>query len=344
VSEPLVTATPQGLYCAAGDFYIDPIEPVARAVITHAHGDHARPGSQAYLATAASLPILRHRLGAAASLAALEYGEAVQLGGARVSLHPAGHVLGSAQVRIEADTGGGREAWVVSGDYKRGADPTCAPFEVVPCDVFVTEATFAAPIYRWEPGEAVAGDVLAWWRDCAAEGSTALLFCYAFGKAQRLLAELGRLEAGGAALPNGPIYLHGAMVELVALYRAAGVAMPETAHLGDDVPRASYPGRLVLAPPSAYRSPWMRRFKAFETAFASGWMRVRGAQRQRGHDRGFVLSDHADWPELTRTAAETGARRILVMHGRADLLVRWLRERGQDAAELATAFTRGSEE
>ena len=343
MTEPLVVATPQGLYCAAGDFYIDPMEPVARAVITHAHGDHARSGSQSYLATQISLPILRHRLGAGTSLAGLAYGETVQLGRARVSLHPAGHVLGSAQVRIET-TGDEREVWVVSGDYKRGADPTCAPFEVVPCDVFVTEATFAAPIYRWDPGEVVASEMLAWWRACAAQETTALMFCYAFGKAQRLLAELARLAASGEELPRTPILLHGAMVELVALYREAGVEMPPTVHLSEEVPRASYPGQLVLAPPSAYRSPWMRRFRKFETAFASGWMRVRGAQRQRGHDRGFVLSDHADWPDLTRTCLETGARRIYVMHGRADLLVRWLRERGHDASELSTAFARGSED
>jgi putative mRNA 3-end processing factor len=331
-SQPLITLTPRGLYCTVGDFYIDPCQPVPRAVITHAHGDHAQIGSARYLSAAPGLGVLKYRLGPDANVEGVPYGEPRILGGARVSLHPAGHILGSSQIRVEVDG----EVWVISGDYKRGEDPTCAPFEVVPCHTFITEATFAAPIYRWEGGPAIARQILSWWRDRAVAGQTALLFCYALGKAQRLLAELARLPD----VPTEPVLLHGAMVALTHLYRDAGVTMLPTERFQDEA-RAPLAGRLVLAPPSAYRSPWMRRFKSFETGFASGWMRVRGAQRQRGHDRGFALSDHADWGELVRTVHETGAKHVLATHGRADLLVRHLKEQGVDAQILATGH--GSE-
>lgn len=330
IAQPLVSLRPEGLYCPAGNFFIDPWRPVERAVITHAHGDHARAGSKAYYAAAVGESILAIRIGRDAPIHGLAYGQQVEIGDARVSLHPAGHILGSSQVRIEVD---GR-VWVISGDYKRNEDPTCTPFEVVPCDVFITEATFAIPIYRWNSGADTAQEVRDWWRLCAAKGANPLLFCYALGKAQRILAELARL----GDLPPGKVLLHGSMLPLTDAYRDAGVVMPETEYLGEDVPKESLPGRLVLAPPSAYRSSWMRRFKSFETGFASGWVRVRGALRQRGHDRGFVLSDHADWPDLVRTVRETGAKHTFVTHGRSDLLVRWLNEHGHDASPLKTEF------
>ncbi|WP_377005893.1 ligase-associated DNA damage response exonuclease [Coralloluteibacterium thermophilus] len=334
---PLVEPRPEGLYCAAGDFHIDPWRPVPRAVITHGHGDHARAGSGEYHLAAPGLPILQWRLGDQA-YRPHAYGEAFSLGRARVSLHPAGHVLGSAQVRIEVD---GR-VWVASGDYKRDPDPTCAPFEVVPCETFITESTFGLPIYRWRPTPQVAAEILDWWRGCRARGETAVLFAYALGKAQRVLAELAALvpEAEHAA---HRVLLHGAMAQGVRIYREAGVRMLPTEPLSEQPEgrRArtdAFVGELVLAPPSAAGSAWMRRFRRASRGFASGWMRVRGNRRRRGYDRGFVISDHADWPSLLRTVEETGARRVLATHGDTDTLVRVLRGRGLDAHTLRTEY------
>jgi putative mRNA 3-end processing factor len=330
VTDDLVTATPNGLFCRAGDFYIDPWKPVDNAVITHAHGDHLRAGSARYFAAAAGGDIVRHRLPPGASVYDAAYGEPLQFGSARVSLHPAGHILGSAQVRVES---GGR-VWVVSGDYKRDSDPTCAPFEVLPCDVFISEATFALPAYRWAPTERVAGEILEWWRGNRERGVASVLFAYALGKSQRVLAELARLT-------DEPVYVHGAVGSIVDVYRAAGVAMLQTiAATASKSP--SYAGALVLAPPSAAGSPWMRRFGEHRSGFCSGWMRVRGDRRRRGYDRGFVLSDHADWPSLLRTFRETGARRVLLTHGYSDVMCRYLSEQGIDASALRTEY--GAEE
>lgn len=321
----LVVASPEGLYCPAGDFHIDPWQPVRRAVITHGHGDHAREGMGEYHCTEGTLPILRWRLGDVPCVVHA-HGEAFELGGARVSLHPAGHVLGSAQVRIEVD---GR-VWVASGDYKRQHDPTCAPFEVVPCDAFISEATFALPVYRWPDTLEVAREIAQWRNHCGQRGEAAVLFCYALGKAQRVLAEL-------AALDEPPAWLHGAIAAGVEVYRGAGVAMPQT-QLVSDAPREDFAGRLVLAPPSAAGTPWMRRFRRAQHGFASGWMRLRGNRRRRNFDRGFVISDHADWPALLRTIEQTGARRILATHGSSEALVRYLRERDVDAQALRTDY------
>lgn len=316
IDADLVVQRPEGLYCPAGDFHIDPWRPVPRAVITHGHGDHARVGMGEYHCVQESLPILRWRLGEQ-TYHAHDYGAGFTLGDARLSLHPAGHVLGSAQLRIEA----GGEVWVVSGDYKRQPDPTCAPFEVVPCDVFITEATFGLPIYRWPDTADVARDILAWRAECAAEGVAAVLFCYALGKAQRLLAELGLLD-------DTPAWLHGAIAAGVEVYREAGIAMLPTRPIDADARGTDYAGQLVLAPPSAAGSAWMRRFRRAQTGFASGWMQLRGNRRRRNVDRGFVVSDHADWPALLRTVHETGARRIIATHGDTDALVRLLNAQG----------------
>ena len=326
---PPIVSSPAGLYCPAGDFHIDPWRPVPRAVLTHAHADHARAGSARYVAATPGVPLLRARLGADAVIEARAYGESFQLGGATVSLHPAGHILGSAQVRVAVDG----EVWVVTGDYKRDPDPTCAPFEVVACDVLVTEATFALPVYRWPPAERVARDVLAWWDDCAWRGIPAVLCCYALGKAQRLLAELSRFT-------DRTVHLHGAMTPLVERYREAGVAMLPTVPVSESARGRAFAGELVLAPPSATGSPWMRRFAGASTGFASGWMQVRGQRRRRGHDRGFVLSDHADWPGLLATVRDSGARRVLAMHGDSEALVRHLRETGIDARPFGVGFVR----
>ncbi len=334
MDDDLITLRPAGLYCAAGDFYIDPWRPVDRAVITHAHADHARAGHGQVLATAISAGVLRSRLGAGLNLQGLAYGEAVLHNGVRISLHPAGHVLGSAQVRLEH---AGR-VWVASGDYYLSAhderNPTCLPFEPVRCDCFITESTFALPVYRWRPQAEVLADIEAWWRSNAAQGRPSLLLAYSFGKAQRVLAGV---DAG-----IGPIVAHGAVLPINAAYRAVGVPLPEVqalADLPDDRSRArALQGALVVAPPAVHASAWARRLGDFSDGFASGWMQLRGARRRQGMDRGFALSDHADWPGLQRAVAATGAQRVIVTHGQEAVLVRWLREQGLDAGSMDTPY------
>lgn len=324
--DDLIQLRREGLYCPAGDFHIDPWQPVARAVITHGHADHSRIGMGQYHCTRAGLPILQWRLGAQ-DYHAHDYGEPFQLGDARVSLHSAGHVLGSAQVRVEVDG----EVWVASGDYKRQHDPTCAPFEVVRCDTFITEATFGLPVYRWPHTADVARDIVEWRDECAANAEAAVLFCYALGKAQRVLAEL-------AGFTDEPALLHGAIATGVEVYRQSGIAMLETRPVSDAAKGAEFSGKLILAPPSAAGSAWMRRFRRAQTGFASGWMRIRGNRRRRNYDRGFVVSDHADWPDLMRTIRETGARRVIATHGNTDAIVRALNEEGIATGTFRTDF------
>ena len=327
---PLVTVTDNGLYCPPGDFHIDPWRPVDTAVITHAHGDHLRQGSKKYWLTEPGAAIARHRLGSDYAPDTLKYGEQMQLGATTISLHPAGHILGSAQLRIEHDG----QVWVVSGDYKRQPDPTCAAFEPQTCDVFISEATFALPIYQWQPTTQVVEEIFRWWRVNRDRGIASVLFCYALGKAQRVLAEL-------RAFTDEPVYLHGAVGTLTDVYRTEGVEMlPTLSATGDR--KTDYRGALIIAPPSAAGTPWMRRFGDHSSGFCSGWMRVRGNRRWRGYDRGFVLSDHVDWPGLIDTCKETGARKILLTHGYSDALARYLSEQGIDAGALKTAY--GDEE
>ena len=329
----LVVARPQGLYCPAGDFYIDPWRPVHRAVITHAHADHARAGHGQVLATAISEGVLRSRLGAGLALQGLAYGQTVRHNGVQISLHPAGHVLGSAQVRL-AHAG---QVWVASGDYYLSAEdernPTCEPFEPVRCDCFITESTFGLPIYRWAPQAQVFADINAWWRANAARGRPSLLLAYSFGKAQRLIA--------GVDASIGPILVHGAVTPLNQAYRAAGVPLPPTTTLGERPDPKALAGALVVAPPAVHGSAWARKLGDFSDAFASGWMQLRGARRRQGVDRGFVLSDHADWPGLQRAIRATGAERVIVTHGQEAVMVRWLTEQGLQAESFRTEY--GSE-
>jgi len=316
----VIVDSEQGLFCPDGRFHLDPVLPVERAVLTHAHGDHARAGSTTYLCTPQTAALLRRRL-AGAQVEPLPYGERRRIGDVTVSLHPAGHMLGSAQVRLE-----GREGvWVLSGDYKREPDPTCAPFEPLRCDVFVSEATYALPLFRWDDPAAVARDIAAWWD--ANRRKTSILFCYALGKAQRLLAEIVRIT-------DRPVWVHGMVEPFAEVYREQGVRLAQTRHVGDERGLA---GELGLAPITARGTPWMKRFRSFEQGFTSGILRIRGTRRRRGFDRGFVLSDHADWPGLLRTIRETGAQRVYAMHGHREALVRYLRESsGIDAAPLGT--------
>lgn len=322
---PVLSFTDRGLYCAAGDFFIDPWRPVARAVITHAHSDHARPGHGAYLCAPLTAPVLRLRLGAV-RIETLPFGGTRRIGGAMVSLHPAGHLPGSAQVRVEA----GGEVWVVSGDYKTEADALSEPFEPVRCHVFVTESTFGLPVFRWAPEAEVMAAINAWWQANAASRRACLLAAYALGKAQRILA---RLDPG-----IGPILTHGAVENVNEVLRGAGVPLPATVRVMPGTDPAAHPGALVLAPPSALGTPWARRFGPAAEAFASGWMRLRGVRRRRGLATGFVLSDHADWDGLNAAIAATGAERVFVTHGYTAPFRRWLEAQGYDAHVVATAF------
>lgn len=320
---PLLMTNENGLYCAAGDFYIDPWRGVDRAVITHAHSDHARWGSRSYLCAEPGLPVLRSRLGPAAKIETLPYRQSITIRGVQVTFFPAGHILGSAQVRVEFQG----EVWVVTGDYKREEDPTCATFEPVPCHTLITESTFGLPVYNWRQPESIFADINAWWAACAAEKRNCIILGYSLGKAQRILA--------GLDTSIGPVYAHGSVLALNEGYAAAGIHLPEAG-----IPPAKpEPGCMVIAPPSTLQSPWLQRFGEASTAFVSGWMAVRGARRRNPVDRGFALSDHADWKGLLQTVSDCQPEQVLVTHGFSPALVRYLNETGIQAAELATQYT-----
>jgi putative mRNA 3-end processing factor len=325
MAQRLVVHRPEGLYCDAGGFYIDPWRPVDKAIITHAHADHARSGSTRYIASSAGEGVLRSRLGLI-DLHALPYGERLKINDVSVSLHPAGHVLGSAQVRIEHKG----EVWVVSGDYKVEPDVTCAAFEPVKCHTFITESTFGLPIYTWVSSTALFSDINQWWAGNAAINRASVLFCYSFGKAQRVLA--------GVDSGIGPIVTHGAVEPLNRAYRQAGVALPETKLVSEVADKSDFSKALVLAPPSAAGSPWMKRFGDYSDAFASGWMLLRGARRRRAVDRGFVMSDHADWVGLNSAIKASQATTVYVTHGYVPVMVRWLQEQGLEALSFETHF------
>jgi putative mRNA 3-end processing factor len=324
--ENLLERNPNGLYCAAGGFYVDPWNPVERAVITHAHADHLHQGSKVYFCARSSEALLRARLGAEAAIESADYGQAIDRNGVRVSFHPAGHILGSAQVRIEHRG----EIWVISGDYKLAADPTCAAFESVQCHTFVTESTFGLPIFHWpEPGDVVE-EINAWWRANRQAGKASVLFTYPLGKSQRVLA--------GIDSSIGPIFTHGAVEQFNRIYREAGVALPATEYTRSAPPKTDWTQALILAPPMAKTSPWLRRFGDFSTGLASGWMRIRGTRRRQSIDRAFVLSDHADWPSLGNAIRDSGAKSVWVTHGYRVPLARWLTEQGTEAHAVETQY------
>ena len=317
--------TESGIYCPAGDFYIDPWRKVDRALITHGHADHARWGMRRYMATEAAAPVMRHRLGDI-SLQTTGFGEVHSIGDASVSFHPAGHVPGSAQIRVEV----GGEVWVVSGDYKVVADGVSEPFEPVACHTFISECTFGLPIFKWDAPDDVAAEVNAWWAANKAEGRFSVCGAYSLGKAQRIL---GNLDTS-----IGPILTHGAIENTNEVLRAQGIPLPETIRVTPELDTKRYKGAFVLAAPSALGSSWMRRFQPASTAFASGWMALRGVRRRRSADRGFVMSDHADWAGLNQAIAATGAERVFVTHGYTNAFRRWLEEQGYDAGIVETEF------
>jgi putative mRNA 3-end processing factor len=322
-AEDILALTPSGVCCKLGDFHIDPTRPVARALITHGHSDHARAGHGAVLATQETLDLMRLRYGDdfAGTTQAIRYGESVSLGDARVTFHPAGHVLGSAQIAVEAS---GLRI-VASGDYKNAPDPTCVPFELVACDVFITEATFALPVFRHGDAD---GEIAKLLHSVALFPERAhLVGAYSLGKAQRVIALLRK--AGYSA----PIYLHGAMERITRYYASRGIALGEL-RLVRGEKKAELAGTITLCPPSALREIWARRFHEPVTAFASGWMRVRARARQHGVELPLVISDHADWDGLLGTIAATGASEIWVTHGQEDALVHWCATRGLKARPL----------
>jgi len=319
---PLLEFTDKGIYCPKGDFYIDAWRPVPRVVITHAHSDHARAGSGSYLCHRLTLPLLQLRLGLSAdtrgdtNCQAVEWGEAIFMNGVRVSLHPAGHIIGSSQVRVEYQD----EVWVVSGDYKTADDGLSGAFEALKCNVFITESTFGLPIYNWKPQAEIFTTIQDWVSVNQANGKTSVLIAYSLGKAQRLLSCLTPVTE--------KIFVHGAVWNVHQALVDAGVKLPEVERVLPDMPTDIFRGHVVIAPSSAEDSPWMRRFSPYAVGICSGWMQVRGNVRRRNADAGFALSDHADWKGLLEAITATGAERVFVTHGFQATLSRYLNEKG----------------
>ncbi len=330
MTTPLIQFTDSGLYCRQGRFYIDPWKRVVKAVITHAHSDHAKPGCIAYICHTHTKPLLDLRLGTDADYETLEWNEPVWINGVQVSLHPAGHIIGSSQVRLEYEG----EVWVVSGDYKTENDGISGAFEPVKCDVFITESTFGLPIYNWKPQEEIFRNIQDWIMQNHREGKTSVLMAYSLGKAQRLLP---CVEATGL-----PIFLHGAVFNVHQALVEAGHKLPAVQRVQPDMPKEIFKGNVVIAPGSADGTPWMKRFAPYSVGVCSGWMQVRGNVRRRNADAGFALSDHADWNGLLETVKATGAKKVFVTHGFQSAFSRYLNEIGIEAAEVKTEY--GQEE
>ncbi|MGK7388980.1 MAG: ligase-associated DNA damage response exonuclease [Candidatus Cyclobacteriaceae bacterium M2_1C_046] len=322
----LLQFTEAGIFCEKANIYIDPWKPVDHAVITHGHSDHARYGNKHYIATHDAVPVIRYRLGEDINIEGADFGESFSVNGVKFSFHPAGHIFGSAQVRVEYKG----EVWVVSGDYKTTADPLSGKFEPLKCDVFITESTFGLPVFKWKPDTEIALEINEWRRHNIEIGKISVIAGYALGKAQRILKMLDH--------SLGPIYTHGAIENINNILREQGVKLPETTRLTGEVKKDDLLGSIVIATPSALNSPWMRRLQPYSTAIASGWMSLRGARRRRAVDRGFVLSDHADWNELNEAIKATGAEEIYVTHGYTSIFSQWLREQGFNAQPVATEF------
>jgi putative mRNA 3-end processing factor len=316
----------RGLYCAQGDFYIDPWREVDNAIITHAHADHARWGMHHYLAHDDSELILKYRLGASISLETLPYNKKIRKNGVTISLHPAGHIPGSAQVRIEYKG----EIVVVSGDYKIEADGLSTPFEPVRCHQFISECTFGLPVYQWDSQASVFQAIDCWWNNNASHGRTSVIFAYSLGKAQRILKHLNP--------QNGPIFLHGAIWNSNQALSANGIILPYAEKVAETIPKQHYENAMILAPPSAAGAPWLKKFSPYRTAACSGWMNIRGARRRRAMDAGFVLSDHADWNGLNTAIAATEAEEVVLTHGFTIPFARYLSEKGLNAKVLETHF------
>ncbi len=326
-STPLLSFTPRGIHCAQADVHIDPWRGVDRAIITHAHADHARRGSGHYLCSAVTKPLMHARYGEDLNIDVLGKSEAVTINGVRFSLHPAGHIPGSVQVRVEYKG----EVWVATGDHKRHEDGISEPFEPVRCNTFITECTFGLPIYRWKEPREVFAEINAWWRANAAENICSIISAYSLGKAQRVLK--------GIDPGIGPILVHGAVANMNNVLEATGLQLPPWELITKDTPKERFRNALVITPGSAIGTTWSNKMKPYRSAMASGWMQLRGWRRRGNIDKGFVLSDHADWDALLLAVKETGAERVIATHGYTDIFSQYLRSVGYDATAESTEFT-----
>lgn len=322
----LLQFTDRGIFCKLANVYLDPWKPVDKAIISHGHSDHAYFGHKHYLSSTDAMPVIKHRLYLQDNIQSLPYGEKISINGVNFSFHPAGHIPGSAQIRVEHKG----EVWVFSGDYKLENDNLSAPFEPVKCHTFITESTFGLPVYKWKPQAEVFADVNDWWRKNQAEGKTSVIAGYTLGKAQRILKNVD------ASI--GKIFTHGAVDNINNVLKNQGYDLPDAPRITDDIKKDDIKGSLIICPPSAVGSTWMRRFLPYSLGVASGWMKLRGTRRRRGADRGFVLSDHADWNELNRAIKETGASKVFVTHGYTEIFAQWLNTQGIEAKEVKTKF------
>ena len=322
----MLVFTDKGIYCPPADVYLDPWKPVKKALITHGHSDHAYFGHDSYLCTHAAAPVIRHRLQLSENLQSVGFGELVEINGVRFSFHPAGHIIGSAQIRVEYKG----EVWVFSGDYKLQDDGISESFEPIQCHTFITESTFGLPVYAWKAQEEIFQDINTWWKSNRDEGKVSVIAGYTLGKSQRILQNID---------PSiGKIYVHGAVAAINDVIQAQGIKLNDTFRVHKDTAKKDVEGSLVICPPSAVGSPWIRRFDPFSLGIASGWMMLRGARRRRGADRGFALSDHADWNDLNTAIRETGAENVFVTHGYTESFSRWLNEKGVHAQAVRTRF------
>lgn len=322
----LLSFTPRGIHYPIADVYIDPWRGVDRAIITHAHSDHARGGSKNYLATPITKALMHARIGADLNIKAIGYGEPITMNGVRFSLHPAGHIPGSAQIRVEYQG----EVWVATGDYKRQPDGISPAFEPIRCNTLITECTFGLPIYRWKEPALIFNEMDAWWRGNAANGACSIISAYSLGKAQRVMMGVDR--------SIGPILVHGAVANMNTVLQGCGLALPPWELITTDTPKERFRNALVITPGSAIGTTWSNKMKPYRSAMASGWMQLRGWRRRSNIDKGFVLSDHADWDGLLHTVAETRAERVIATHGYSDLFSQYLRSTGLDAAAETTEF------
>jgi len=326
MASPLLQFNDRGIYCHVGKFYIDPWKPVDDAVITHAHADHARSGSKRYLAHNLSREVLKYRLGADIQLQTLEYGEQIQKNGVNISFHPAGHIIGSAQIRVEYKG----EIWVVSGDYKLEDDGISTPFEPVKCHTFISECTFGMPVYQWKDPALVHQDINNWWKLNADEGKATVIAGYSLGKAQRIIQHLD--------LSIGKVFLHGAIANTHDALKRNGIILPDAQRISPEISKEEFKKGIIICPPSALGSPWLRKFQPYAFGYCSGWMSLRGAKRRMAADRGFVLSDHADWAGLIKAIDATGCESVQLTHGYTASFARYLAEKGYNATEAHTNY------
>ncbi len=324
MKKPLLQFTDKGIYCEAAGVYLDPWKPVEKAIITHGHADHSKWGHKKYITHHSNIPIITHRLGDI-NVSGKSWSESFTINNVKFSLHPAGHILGSSQIRVEHKG----EVWVFSGDYKTENDGLTSEFEPVKCNTFITECTFGLPAFKWQKQHKVFSEINQWWAQNKAEGKTSVLFGYSLGKAQRLLKNLDDSV--------GKIYTHGAIENMTNVLRPQ-ISFPETQLITRETSKKELIGNMVLAPPSAHGSTWIRKMVPYETATASGWMAFRGARRRRAVDKGFVLSDHCDWNGLLKAISATGATKIVCTHGYSEIFSRYLREKGFDASTESTMY------